>query len=172
MIGETAAVGTRNAPNYVGQSPASTYGGSTFKAADNRRSHPQSHPPIRMVSAESQDRTSGIGSPPSTPDRDNTLTSNEATSGPEQGIVDDTTDVRRSYGEILPGPWRNQGQSNTAAKPLLVSDASEAPSLEGIIDVQNTTKTIVHTKHEPGKLQYLNSIQAFQLLNLIISCVP
>ena len=184
VVDRTAAYGTRNAPSYIDSSSPAYSNRSTISpqstvqnrhaslpirkpvgqhSASSSRDHPSNHP-SSVTSPSTDGATSNLAhGAVSNPSRKSITSSTDSSSSisaaPAQSGTSKNHHTTKSIDED-DAPFQD-AVDHYEGKPLLVQGASEAPSLEGIVNLNDSARTIIHEKIEPGE----SSIDVLCLIN-------
>lgn len=151
MVGSTAAAGTRNAPNYADRRVVSLQSGkNTENSQESHARKRRSLPTRKPVGGHSTSSSTEHERAPSE-SINHSAADDAASSRPEETVSITSNSHANATSDSDTEPRPQQGGLYDG-KPLLIEGASEPPSLEGVLNLQNSVQTTVHTRHEPGSL--------------------
>ena len=148
LVGPTAAAGTRNVPNLINPTSASSGRNDRAHGSLTDSQSTASPPKSRVTSNATQSSTTSPVSEVSAGLNSISLDSAPPPANNHDSGIDLSPHHVGSQSNVV-----TQGLSQLEGREMIVSDASEPPSLEGIVNLQNTNATTVHTRQEPGKMK-------------------
>ena len=148
MVGQTAASGTRNFPKYADQQPTSKSDMVRSPASSQSHNIQRKTLPSQTSRLFDDFRSLTTTSPDSSATHAGRSDMSPTSTHPTSVGSATVTSPGHTQRDADAPP---QGASAHAEKRPTVSGASEPPSLEGIVDLRNTTETHVHSRQAPGK---------------------